>query len=121
MFFKKVNISIPKTSDNEYSAEVYLDKLIDEDYYGLGLCEWHIDALTLHIIFTNSFTVSGAGEKTISQEGTAKKYCPKNAILERIKVGACLSETASPVLSARDNYFEIEIVSKRQWHAQRVR
>lgn len=40
-----VPIVFRKLSDNEYQAEVYLDALLDEDYYGLGVCRWQLTAV----------------------------------------------------------------------------
>lgn len=33
-------VQLKKVSDNEYRGTVYLDRMLDEDYYGRGVCQW---------------------------------------------------------------------------------
>lgn len=35
-------LTLNKVSDSEYTAVVYLDRILDEDYYGNGICRWKL-------------------------------------------------------------------------------
>jgi hypothetical protein len=37
---KHVSMELTRISDKVYTGELYVDRLIDEDYFGLGLCRW---------------------------------------------------------------------------------
>lgn len=37
-------IALTKVSDTEYRGVVYLDQMLDEDYYGRGVCHWELTA-----------------------------------------------------------------------------
>lgn len=45
-----VPIEYRKISETEYEAEVYLDALLDEDYYGLGVCRWRLTAVAAFLV-----------------------------------------------------------------------
>lgn len=40
-----VPLRFRKVSDTEYRAEFFADALLDEDYYGLGVCHWKLTAI----------------------------------------------------------------------------
>jgi hypothetical protein len=35
-------VALTKVSDTEYRGVVYLDQMLDEDYYGRGVCHWEL-------------------------------------------------------------------------------
>lgn len=37
-----VEIALQKVADNIYSGVVYADQMLDEDYYGRGVCRWKL-------------------------------------------------------------------------------
>ena len=37
---KHVSIELTRVSDKVYKGELYVDLLMDEDYFGLGICRW---------------------------------------------------------------------------------
>lgn len=37
---KDVPMALSRVSDKVYKGELYVDLLVDEDYFGLGLCRW---------------------------------------------------------------------------------
>lgn len=42
---KDVALEFRKVSDTEYRAVFFADALLDEDYYGLGVCHWKLTAI----------------------------------------------------------------------------
>ena len=35
-------VTLRRVTDNEYRGTVYLDRMLDEDYYGNGVCQWKL-------------------------------------------------------------------------------
>ena len=55
---QNIKLPITKISDNEYSIKVYLDEMIDEDYYGNGVCRWWMTSVGF------DFMATGAKDET---------------------------------------------------------
>jgi hypothetical protein len=47
--FKDVPIEFSRRGDNTYSGTLYLDFLMDEDYYALGVCHWKMVGVTTQL------------------------------------------------------------------------
>ncbi|WP_312708210.1 hypothetical protein [Stenotrophomonas sp.] len=52
-------VTLRKVADNEYRGTVYLDRMLDEDYYGRGVCTW-------------SFSGAGAMLKATGAQGETR-------------------------------------------------
>ena len=55
---QEIELPVTKISDNEYSIKVYLDEMIDEDYYGNGVCRWWMTGAAI------GFMATGAKDET---------------------------------------------------------
>lgn len=57
-----------------YEGVVYLDQLVDEDYYGLGVCHWSVNVMTVELRKNGTlFTASVPGDP---QGGEQATYIP---------------------------------------------
>lgn len=70
------DVALTKVSDTEYHGIVYLDRMLDEDYYGRGVCHWELTAASVTLqatgkdgetlfqpaIFTDQLIAEGATE-----------------------------------------------------------
>ena len=56
---QSLELPLTKIGDNEYTTKVYLDEMIDEDYYGNGVCQWFYVASTI------GFMATGAKNETV--------------------------------------------------------
>jgi len=43
---KTIPIHMTKVGENAYRGEIYVDQLVDEDYYGKGVCHWKLTAFS---------------------------------------------------------------------------
>ena len=43
---KTIPIHMTKVGENAYRGEIYTDQLVDEDYYGKGVCHWQLTAFS---------------------------------------------------------------------------
>ncbi|SDQ36655.1 hypothetical protein SAMN05428982_0840 [Pseudoxanthomonas sp. CF385] len=63
--FPRISTSEPfvltKVSENEYRGTVYEDLIVDEDYFGRGVCRWKFSSVSVHL----SATTDGADTKFI--------------------------------------------------------
>ncbi|RMH88101.1 hypothetical protein EBB59_12060 [Lysobacter pythonis] len=68
---KDMPVEWHKVSDTEYRTEVYLDALLDEDYYGLGTCRWYLTAVRAKLISEPAIFVTSIVNKLLlsGQEG----------------------------------------------------
>jgi len=46
---KWIRYPLEKVAENTYRAEVWADGMVDEDYYGLGICKWTLVQTTLSL------------------------------------------------------------------------
>ena len=56
---QSLELPLTRIGDNEYTTKVYLDEMIDEDYYGNGVCQWFYVASTI------GFMATGAKNETV--------------------------------------------------------
>lgn len=54
-------VALTKVSDTEYRGIVYLDRMLDEDYYGRGVCHWELTAASA------TLRATGADGETLFQ------------------------------------------------------
>lgn len=46
---KELPVEFRRVSDSEYRAVFFADALLDEDYYGLGVCHWQLTAVGVNL------------------------------------------------------------------------
>lgn len=66
-------------SDNTYKGHIFLDWPIDEDYYGLGVCEWRIG--TVDAVFTRDRELTQSAlliGSEVTHEADTLSYCRRN-------------------------------------------
>ena len=68
-----------RVSDNTYKGHIFLDWPIDEDYYGLGVCEWRIG--TVDAVFTRDRELTQSAlliGSEVTHEADTLSYCRRN-------------------------------------------
>lgn len=76
---RQIPIEVRRIDDRTYSATVYLDAMLDEDYYGNGVCRWQLLDVsagfsTLPDGKANIFGVSYGPEAITAGEAVTKHY-----------------------------------------------
>ncbi|MEP6906556.1 MAG: hypothetical protein ABI858_01030 [Pseudoxanthomonas sp.] len=56
-----LGLPMKKLDDNTYVTTVYLDAMLDEDYYGDGVCHWQLTGVTGGLKATGSYVETGFG------------------------------------------------------------
>ena len=73
-----LKLPIKKLDDTTYVATVYLDAMLDEDYYGDGVCHWQLTGVTGGLKATGADVETGFGidisPKSIVAQETVTKY-----------------------------------------------
>jgi hypothetical protein len=76
-----------KVSDTEYTGTVYADLILDEDYYGKGVCRWEFTSVEIQLKATGDqaetrFLPDITGEQVFAQQSTTtfflKRFYPRN-------------------------------------------
>lgn len=77
---------------NVYRTEIYADRLRDEDYFGLGICHWRMESLSLQLV-TGSLSINPSiisndifNGSLITRYFTNESYADKSR--SRIDIGA---------------------------------
>ena len=76
---RQIPIEVRRIDDRTYSATVYLDAMLDEDYYGNGVCRWQLLDVTagfsaLPAGKANDFVVEFRPEAITTGEPVTKYY-----------------------------------------------
>lgn len=84
-----VEIALQKVSDNTYSGLVYADQMLDEDYYGRGVCHWALKQAQVQLKATGAetetkFLPSLRGEDVLA--GASRKIHLPKRVYPRGKV-----------------------------------
>lgn len=77
---KRVELSLAQATDGTYQTVVYVDQLMDEDYFGRGTCHWSpVAASVVAVKEKTRFSAGIFAEKILakSSESTLLEKCPK--------------------------------------------
>ena len=118
-----VPISYAKLSDSMYEAIVYLDAMLDEDYFGNGVCHWELAIADIRFSRTGSndeskFIASIHGD-IIRSEGTELSYLqrafyPEDSQIKDLQVfGRTDRQNMASTLSDQD-LFTISMISHKE-------
>lgn len=69
--------SLTKVADNTYRGHIYLDWPVDEDYYGLGVCEWKLRVATALIKYSGHIHDIDLRGDTDFPTGSRKWLCSR--------------------------------------------
>jgi len=110
---------IKKLDDTNYVATVYLDAMLDEDYYGDGVCHWQLTSVTGGLKATGADVETGfwadiSPETVVTQKSAVnyfwKERYPREEGYDNFP--ALGSKTLDNVPSERrDEYFTVTLVS----------
>ncbi|NID06752.1 hypothetical protein HBF26_17810 [Luteibacter jiangsuensis] len=84
-------IEFRRVSDNVYKAEVYLDRFMDEDYFGQGICRWSIVSVGAGLRHGPVTFSPGISKKEILAGSAIKRHFANASYadesMERIDIG----------------------------------
>jgi hypothetical protein len=112
-----IEFEMVRIDEKTWKGHFYRDAILDEDYYGLGICHW--DATGVSVVFTAQgidFTASGL-TKFFLQEGPQTRYFKKSAYgdLAFTHYGAPSYSTIDiNVAQNPDAYFPITVIVKEE-------
>jgi hypothetical protein len=92
----RLNIDVLPSAENRYVADVPVNPLQDEDYYGLGVCHWTLSGASFKI---DSFRLISVNQRHLGR-GTAEYLC---GVSPNTPVGNCF-ESGSASLQPEVSY-----------------
>lgn len=114
MLFEDTNIQFKEIADRTYASVIDRDRLIDENYYGLGTCKWQIDALSIRLYIDGRPYTFGMGGIEIAQNSSVYEYCIRPGAVKSGGGTYCGTEAAINLSQYnRNEFFKISLVSKR--------
>jgi hypothetical protein len=75
----RVPVTLRQTAPRTYQGMVYLDLLLDEDYYGLGVCRWSLMSFNAQLIAGEVRFGAAIGGKEVAAGQPRTEYYPKAA------------------------------------------
>ncbi|HLM53419.1 MAG TPA: hypothetical protein VK325_07510 [Pseudoxanthomonas sp.] len=122
---RHIEFELIRVSDVEYTGTVYADGLLDEDYYGRGICRWQLTQARVHLKATGApretlFNASISAEPLLAEK-TEKIYFLKEAypgypdsIAENPLHSGQRDQTKIPPQFSEKDLFTITVASKRR-------
>ncbi|HZF97240.1 MAG TPA: hypothetical protein VEY92_03160 [Pseudoxanthomonas sp.] len=121
---RHVPFEVTRVSDVEYRGTVYADGILDEEYYGRGICRWQLTQARVHLKATGAeeetlFNASISAEPLLAEK-TEKIYFlkasyprhPQSTLDDFPDSGQPDIENLPPQFTEKD-FFTITITSKR--------
>ena len=114
-----LKLPIKKLDDTTYVATVYLDAMLDEDYYGDGVCHWQLTSVTGGLKATGTDVETGFGadispETVVTQKSVLKYFrkerYPREEGYENFPEFGSKTLDSVP-FDRRDEYFTVTLVS----------
>lgn len=106
--------------DGSFAATVYLDAMLDEDYYGNGVCQWTLTSVGPWVMSTGSpaetlFDTDLSPEQLLAEQPVQlfywKGYYPQSKVDGFKTWGNSTREQFAP--EARDNLFSMTLTPKK--------
>lgn len=78
-YLRYVPIEVKEISSGVYEAYFYADKILNEDYYGLGKCNWDYGGASFELDVHGSSLGLSPLKKTFEAQSIEKRLCPKDS------------------------------------------
>ena len=121
---RDVPFELIRVSDIEYTGTVYADGILDEDYYGRGICRWQLTQARVHLKATGAeeetLFSAGISAEPLLAEKTEKIFYlkesyprhPQSTLDDFLDFGQRDIKNLPPQFTEKD-FFTITIASKR--------
>lgn len=115
-----VKLPFAEQPDGSFTATVYLDAMLDEDYYGNGVCQWTLTSVGPWVMATGSpaetlFDTDLSSEQLSAEQPVQlfywKGYYPQSKVDGFKTWGNSAREQFAP--EARDNLFSMTLTPKK--------
>jgi hypothetical protein len=103
------HVTFKRKDDGSFVGYVYSDQLIDEDYYGLGVCRWELSGIKV-LFHAGTLERSAYLEgDEISGEQTSQSLCPPSSALK----GICLTPRDETLYDNPQHHFIAVLTSRK--------
>jgi len=76
---KTIPVHMTRVGDNAYRGEIYTDQLVDEDYYGKGVCHWKLTAFSGYLRVKKTTITTGIElDNVVAQKPTERYFSNQN-------------------------------------------
>lgn len=115
VLYREQSLTYERVSNHVFKTYIYEDAILNEDYYGLGVCDWGAQSVSAHIVIGSSTQIAGVTNKNIKSETPHIAFCPNNSQKMLVPDQSCISEERFKQRDSetKKNFYKIEILSKK--------
>lgn len=112
----RVELALKRVDDNTFTATVHEDALVDEDYYGLGICHWAMGATTVHFSSPTTQFIGGIGaDELVAEKDSTDHYLVRDFHQKRETLDFVFGEDSSDdYLASLGPQFTLNIKVRRE-------
>jgi hypothetical protein len=112
---KTFPIHMTKVGENAYRGEIYTDQLVDEDYYGLGVCHWKLTAFSGYLHVNKSMITTGIEGEEVSAQKTVERYFSNENFTNPKLSGVDIGDSKRSAFKDSVNTFSVSFTAKENF------
>jgi hypothetical protein len=112
----RLQLKLEKVNDTQYRAVFHRDALIDEDYFGIGVCKWQLQNIALYFSSpTTDFTASLSAPSEKDTRVQVEEYFLNRDYAEKPEVmNIVFGEKAGYYLPEMGEQFKVTLSAERR-------
>jgi hypothetical protein len=112
---KTIPIHMTKVGDNSYRGEIFTDQLVDEDYYGKGVCHWKLTAFSGYLRVKKSTVTTGIQGEEVVAQATAKRFFSNQNFTDAKLSGVDIGDADRSAYKDPSNTFSVTFTAKENF------
>ena len=113
---QRIELTLQRIDDNTYATTVNEDALLDEDYYGLGVCQWALGTASVHFHSPSTQFVGGISADQLTAEAEVTEHYLVRDFAQKPAVGDVVFGEDSPnfYLASLGPQFKLTISARKE-------
>lgn len=114
-FKKELDIEFERLSDDKFSSSFFNDSFLDENYYGLAVCDWKASIISARLDMPDSkFTRLAVNTSSLLKGNTIKRFCLQQNYVAMDVEAICRGlQGVQKDTEPRSWYFEVSVNARR--------
>jgi hypothetical protein len=111
----KIQLAVKRLDENHYEFPLSLDAILAEDYFGLGVCSWSLEAVNVHFSNGTARFVAGVmGDDVAALKPVAQQFLVSDLNVVQSPYGAVFGEAPGHYLDKMGPQFRLIIRAQPQ-------
>ena len=112
---KTIPIHMTKVGDNAYRGEIFTDQLVDEDYYGKGVCHWKLTAFSGYLRVKKSMITTGIEGEEVAAQKPAERYFSNQNFTNPKLTGVDIGDSNRSAFKDPSDTFSVTFTAKENF------